>query len=160
MTRAAVKTKGEAEPFDQAHEVASPAAAPTAPAKASQKEAHAAILRIGQRRKHLPAQLTPVAGSDGNQLPPKSVGKTGGKPGMRAYLPRGKPFRYLSANAVKVHLWLLRRHDRAVPPTGLETEYTLYGECTIADIGRAVKMLDRTVYRALDELVDFDLIRR
>ena len=109
---------------------------------------------------HLPDQLTPVAGSMVSQPPPVSVGKARGKPGMKAYMPHGKPFRYLSANAVKVHLWLLRHHDRAVPPTGLETEYTLYGECTIAKIGQGVKMLDRTVYRALDELVDFGLIRR
>ena len=124
----------------------------------NQDKAKAAMLRIGQSQTHLPDQLTRKAG--GNELPSKSVGKAGSKPSLRAYFPRAKSYRYLSANAIKVHLWLLRQHDRVVPPTGLETEWTLYGECTIARIAHATKMQDRTVYRALDELVDFGLARR
>ena len=81
------------------------------------------------------------------------------KPPLAAYLPRGVPFRYLSGNAVKIHLWLLGQPP-LVPPVGPESEGTIYGETTIADIALAVRLKESSVYRALDELVAFGLLRR
>jgi hypothetical protein len=69
------------------------------------------------------------------------------------------PLRYLSGNAVKIHVWLLSQ-PWASPPAGPESDGTLYGETTIAEICLAVRLKDRSVYRALDELVAFGLLRR
>jgi hypothetical protein len=82
-----------------------------------------------------------------------------GKPPLAAYLPLGVPFRYLSGNAVKVHLWLLSQ-PWASPPVGPESEWTFYGETAIAEICQAVRLKESSVYRVLDELVAFGLLRR
>ena len=133
--------------------------------RASQNDALDTVVRIARRREHLSNQLTETAVGQlptvtGSQLSPVAVGEGMGKPSLSAFLPRGKPYRYLSGNALKVHLYLLRRHQRKVPPHDLQTEWTLYGETTIARIAGDVGMKDRTVFRALDELVDFGLARR
>ena len=65
------------------------------------------------------------------------------------------------ANAVKVNLYLLRRHQDA---KCRRTTWRRGGRCTgkrrLPRIADAVGMKDRTVFRALDQSVDFGLARR